>query len=397
MKRVSIPSQASFIRRVRGNRAADRGDKGRLIVIGPVPPPTHGVTISTSLVLANPHLAGRFAVEHLDTSDRRSDLSNIGTWDLMNVILALRSAARLGMRLRRGPGVVYLPLSSGVSGFLRDALFIWLASISRWTVTAHLRGGEFDLFYSAQPRPARWLMRRVLARVDSMAVMGSSLTHMFDGMIARERIAVVPNGTPEITRGDHVRNPDTVLFLSNLLARKGVVEAVGAAELVVARHPTIRFLFIGSWYDDVLAQQLEQRTRPLRDRIVFLPPVAGEAKRAALLSASILLFPPVLSEGHPRVVLEGLAAGLPVVTTDRGAIAETVVHGESGFVLEDPVPEHLAEHILRLLEDDDLRARMAAAARARYEALYSQERADKRLADWLWQVAKAGSETKDPR
>jgi glycosyltransferase involved in cell wall biosynthesis len=366
------------------------GARTRLIVVGPVPPPTHGVTISTALVLANPLLSERFDVEHLDTSDRRAGLSNIGTWDLTNVVVALRSALRLGRRLRSGPGVVYLPLSSGVSGFLRDAVFIWLASVRGWKVTAHLRGGEFDEFVAAQPRPLRWWIKRVLRRVDSMAVMGRSLAHMFDGLIAADRIAVVPNGTPEIERDGHVRDPDAVLFLSNLLARKGIVEAVAAAELVVARHPTARFRFIGSWYDDELARALQQRTRALRDRIEFVPSVGPDGKREALLSASILLFCPVLSEGHPRVVLEGLAAGLPVVTTDRGAIAETVVDGESGFVLADPVPEQLAERILLLLEDAGLRDRMSAAARARYETAFSQERADRRLADWLEGVAGHG-------
>jgi len=345
------------------------------------------VTISTSLVLANKLLSERFSVEHLDTSDRRTGLGNIGTWDITNVVVALRSAAALGLRLRKGPGVVYLPLSSGVSGFLRDALFIWLASIRGWKVTAHLRGGEFDEFHAAQPRLVRWWIRRMLSRVDSMAVMGRSLVHMFDGLVPAERIAVVPNGTPEIERNGHIRDPDAVLFLSNLLARKGIVEAVHAAELVVARHPAAHFRFIGSWYDDELARTLERRTAPLSDRIEFLPSVSGERKREALLSASILLFCPVLSEGHPRVVLEALAAGLPVVTTNRGAIAETVVDGESGFVLADPVPEQLADRIMLLLEDADLRDRMSSAARARYEAAFTQESADRRLADWLEGVA----------
>ena len=352
-----------------------------------MPPPTHGVTISTTLVLANPLLRERFTVEHLDTGDRRVDISSIGTWDLTNVIAALRSAFKLGLALRRGSGIVYLPLSCGVAGFVRDAVFIWQASLCGWKVTAHLRGGEFDLFYAAQPRLLRWWMRRVLGRIDSMAVMGTSLIGMFDGLIEPERIAVVPNGTPEIASDASLRDPGTVLFLSNLLARKGVIEAVRTAELVVAQHPTARFRFIGRWYDDALARELLKRTHALSDRITFVPPVAGEGKRAALLSAGILLFPPVLSEGHPRVVLEGLAAGLPVVTTDRGAIAETVVDGESGFVLDDPVPEQLAERILLLLRDADLHARMAGAARARYEAKYSQERADRRIADWLGAVA----------
>lgn len=373
------------MREAAGGRALRRP---RLIVIGPLPPPTHGVSISTGLVLANPRLNPRFSVEHLDTSDKREDRANIGRWDIDNILVALQSVWRLLRRLRGERGIVYVPLSQGLAGFLRDGLFILCASKAGWKVAVHLRGGEFDRFHAAQPRLMRWWIRRVLRHVDSMAVLGSSLTGVFEGLVPAERLAVVPNGTPDLGRHEQTRNGDTVLFLSNLRRRKGLLEAVEAAELVISRHPTARFVFIGDWEDDDLADEVRDRTGVLADRISFLPVVTGEAKSTALLSASILLFPPVLPEGHPRVVLEALAAGLPVVTTDRGAIAETVIDGESGYVLADPVPEQLAHCILKLLNDAELHQRMARAARARYESDFSQARADDRLADWLDQVAR---------
>ena len=83
------------------------------------------------------------------------------------------------------------------------------------------------------------------------------------------------------------------------------------------------------------------------------------------------------------MILEALAAALPVITTDQGAIAETVVHGESGFVLVDASPERLAEAMLMLIRDAALWTRMSAAARQRYDALYRQEIADRRIAEWL--------------
>src|SRR4029450_5330085 len=86
----------------------DRTREHRLIVIGPVPPPTHGVAISTLLTLANPLLKDKFDVEHIDTTDRRS-LSNIGAWDVTNVVLGLRHLGTLLGRLRGDKGVVYLP------------------------------------------------------------------------------------------------------------------------------------------------------------------------------------------------------------------------------------------------------------------------------------------------
>ena len=352
-----------------------------------MPPPYHGVTVSTDLVLRNRALRERFDVEHVDTSDHRTG-SNLGRWDVTNVSLGIRAAASLARRLGGPRGVVYLPLSQNAAAFLRDSLLVHLAATAGWRLAGHLRGSDFPTFYAAQSAPLRAWIRQTLGRLDSIGVMGSALRGVFDGIYPRERIDVVPNGTPDVpdARSDG-RSAANVLFLSNLRRRKGVVEAVDAARLVLERVPEARFTFVGAWEDDRLERALLERARPYGERIAFLPPATGAAKDDLLASATLLLFPPAQPEGHPRVVLEALAAGLPVVTTDRGAIAETVVDGESGYVLPDPDAEQLAERVTRLLVDGELRQRMARAARGRYLDRFTQEQADRRLADWLEDVA----------
>lgn len=355
-------------------------------MIGPLPPPYHGVTVSTSLVLASSRLRECFDVEHLDTSDRRR--GGVGTWDVTNVVLAVRAILRLLPRLRKPSGIVYFPMSQNLQGFLRDSLFVHAAATRGWKVAAHLRGGELDRFHAAQP----WLVRRwielTLSRVDGLAIMGESLRPVVSKLIATDRITVVPNGTPAPTAngGSGSREPGTVLFLSNLRERKGVNEALRAAQLVLRRQPSTQFLFVGAWESDSLSEKLllEAGNDP---RIVFIPGVEEHERDRLLASASVLLFPPVEPEGHPRVVLEALAAGIPIVTTNRGAIAETVVDGEHGFVLEDPDPGRLADRLVLLLTDDDLRERLGAAAHAHYLEHFTQELADHRLADWLQDLA----------
>jgi glycosyltransferase involved in cell wall biosynthesis len=354
----------------------------RLIVVGPVPPPTHGVAISTLLALANPLLKERFEVEHIDTTDPRS-LSNIGAWDLTNISLGLRHLGTLAGRLRGGKGVIYLPISQNLGGFLRDALFIHIAALRGWEVALHLRGSVFRHFYENSNPLMRWWIRFTLRRVASVAVVGTRLKSIFDGLMPAERVAVVPNGTPDVSSNNGSRDPNRVLYLSNLVEDKGIFEAVEAACIVIGRNPRAEVLFAGGWDNDAVERKARERAEPMGDRIRFLPPVAGDEKERLLQSCSVLLFPPNAPEGHPRVVLEAICRGIPLVTTDRGAIHETVTNGESAFVLDDPDPPRLADAILRLLEDSDLRERMGTAARARYEQHYTQEMADKRLADWL--------------
>jgi glycosyltransferase involved in cell wall biosynthesis len=81
-----------------------------------------------------------------------------------------------------------------------------------------------------------------------------------------------------------------------------------------------------------------------------------------------------------------MAAGLPVITTDRGAIAETVVDGESGYVLAEPEPRDLARYMRQLIDDGPGRTAMGRSARERFEQHYAQEVADRNLAEWLARV-----------
>jgi glycosyltransferase involved in cell wall biosynthesis len=358
-----------------------------LIVVGPLPPPIHGVTISTGLVLKNDRLRDEFEVVHLDTSDRRG-LSNLGSWDLRNVSIGLKSAFRLVRLLRPAQGLLYLPLSQNGAAFLRDSLFIHLAHLRGWKIAVHLRGGEFDLFYTSTGRGFRFLIRQTLRRIASIGVLGSGLVGMFDGLFEPERIRVVCNGTPSVQLSSDCRHPDRILFMANLLRRKGVQEAVEAALMVVARHPSAHFVFAGAWEDGVLASELEGRAAVADGRISFRSPVSGHEKIRLLAAAGIFVFPPREPEGQPRAVLEAMAAGLPVITTDRGALGETVVDGETGFVLRDPVAEEIADCILDLLGDPVRQGTMGRNAEIRHGALYTQEQADIALAVWLQDVTR---------
>jgi glycosyltransferase involved in cell wall biosynthesis len=354
----------------------------RLIVVGPIPPPVHGVAISTSLVLANPLLRDLFEVEHLNTTDRRS-ISNLGRWDTTNVLLGIRNVFDLAHRLRGARGLLYLPLSENAGGFLRDSLFIQLAATRGWKVAVHIRNSLFREFYGSQGALVRWWIRFTLRRLTALAVLGASLRSLFDGLVPAEKISVVPNGTPNFHPGAVVPDPHKVVYLSNLSKKKGADVAVEAAALVVKRNANANFIFAGEWESPDFEKNVRSRMRGADGRIVILPPVTGEEKRELMASAWALLFPVAWGEGHPRIVLEALAAGVPIVTTDRATIAETVGDGECGFVLPEPSPEAVADRVLTLLSNHDLRARMSAAARAKYLDRFTQEQADHQLADWL--------------
>src|SRR5882762_10156183 len=92
-----------------------------VLIVGPTPPPAHGISVLTELLLQS-GLKESFEVVHLDTSDRRT-LDNVGRFEIRNVALALYHGARfLWLLLWKRPALVYIPVSESPLGFVRDSL-----------------------------------------------------------------------------------------------------------------------------------------------------------------------------------------------------------------------------------------------------------------------------------
>ncbi|MDH4139327.1 MAG: glycosyltransferase [Coriobacteriia bacterium] len=113
-----------------------------------------------------------------------------------------------------------------------------------------------------------------------------------------------------------------------------------------------------------------------RARFVGAQPYARvpdyEAAADVFVTASV-------SEVHPLVVMEGMAAGLPVVGVHSPGISDTVTNGEDGLLAGAPVPEAIAERIARIATDDRLRLRLAEGARVTAQRYDLPHTADKLL------------------
>jgi glycosyltransferase involved in cell wall biosynthesis len=112
--------------------------------------------------------------------------------------------------------------------------------------------------------------------------------------------------------------------------------------------------------------------------------VGARADIPELLARSDVFVLSSRSEGFPVSILEAMAAGLPVVATDVGGIAEAVEDGETGLLVPAADPEALARALERLLSDADLRRRLGAAGRARALRLFDVKRYRTAYVELYW-------------
>lgn len=157
----------------------------------------------------------------------------------------------------------------------------------------------------------------------------------------------------EQVSGLSLKEPFRVLFLSRLYRDKGVWELIGAVEWFRRTHPgmPVEFIFAGNGPElDTL--QVYVQTVGLDPVAKFLGHVHGEKKHAAYHSADLFVFPSYHDEGFPNVIVEALAAGLPIVYTPVGALSD-VLGDENGIRIElsDLSGEMLGRRIWELLSD----------------------------------------------
>jgi len=173
--------------------------------------------------------------------------------------------------------------------------------------------------------------------------------------------SVAADTPPWLARGDRA-----VLFVGRLSAPKGIYDLFDAIPRVIERHPEARFVLVGVAESDAMEPVIrtEVERRGIAAHITFLGSLEGDEKAAAFVTSQMIVVPS-WTEGFPLVIPEAMAAGLPVIATAVGSIADFVTDGEDGFLIAPRDPPALADRICRLLDDEGLHRRISERVRER--------------------------------
>ncbi len=151
------------------------------------------------------------------------------------------------------------------------------------------------------------------------------------------------------------------LLIARLLAAKGVREYAAAAKVIKTKYPKAQFDLVG-WIDDnpdaIEQQELDSWVN--KGIINFLGKL--DDVKPAIKSCSVYVLPSY-REGTPRTVLEAMAMGRPIITTDAPGCRETVINGQNGYLIEVKSITALAEAMEKFIIDPNLITQMGAASR----------------------------------
>ena len=209
-------------------------------------------------------------------------------------------------------------------------------------------------------------IRRGLAeRVDVyIALTPFARDKFIAGGLPADRIMVKPNFIEDPWANRPPEPPgDYALFVGRLSPEKGIATML-AAWRSSTRLPALRIIGDGPMRPDVVA------AAAVDPRIEWLGQQSPEQVRQAMRRAAVLLVPSLCYEGAPLVIVEALAAGLPIIGSAHGAPGAQITPGATGLLHQPGDAEDLARQVNRFYANAGAMASMRAGARREYLRAY---------------------------
>ena len=257
---------------------------------------------------------------------------------------------RLAARLERVPRIVHTPHGHVFYGYYGAALtrvFVW---VERWAarftdciIALTEADLEDHLRFGIAPRER---FRVIHSGIDFTAFAEADARR--DRATIRSSLGIDPGGV-------------VVGTLGRLTAIKGHTGLIEAFSGVRARREDAWLLVVGDG-EERAALEAQARALGIGERTVFAgwrDDIAG-----ALAAMDVFAFPSI-NEGMGKALVEAMYSGLPCVAADVGGIPELIGHEQEGLLIPAATPAALTDGILRLLSNEDERARFGAAARQR--------------------------------
>ena len=237
--------------------------------------------------------------------------------------------------------------------------------IPAWTTKKFLKipyvvwGQGSDVYLPG--RFTRMTTRPILKNADAVLALTENMKRELQKIYSRE-ISVVPNGINLEGFGTSLRNrkdenPKTILFVGRLHPVKGIQYLIEAMAIVHKEMPEIKLIIVGDGSERLKLTELVEKL-DLNNCVHFSGKAPQEKIPDIMFQADVFVLPS-LSESFGIVNIEAMAAGLPIIATNVGGIPDIVEEGVNGYLVNPKRPDDIADRILMLMQNDEMRERIS--------------------------------------
>ena len=304
----------------------------------------------------------------------------------------------LPLRLVRARPRVALVQSTADTGFVRDLALVLVLRLFGVPVVLHWHGAPESMQVPG-PDPASWrsaLFRFAVRRAHRLVLLAEPYRPFFARHVGDERLVVIPNFvdgaaiaavTPAAGAG--MASALRVVFLGRIGPQKGVDVLLDALLRARDAVPWLALELIGEGESPQALEAARAHLAVLAGHAVLVGPL--DTERFARLRAADLFVLPTRADSFPLSILEAMAAGLPVIASNVGAIPWLLDEGRAGELVPVGDASALAATLVRLAREPEARQALARAAQARQRALFDSTQAAERLDAVLRDAAGMGA------
>lgn len=321
----------------------------KILLLSPLPPPAGGIASWTQRFLQTPQAKENevYIVNTAVIGKRINQFNRINLIDEFKRMIHIISNLKKELKKNR-PDIVHLNTSCSSRGLIRDCICGHIIKKSNSKLLIHCR---CDVTYMVDNRLSELFLKKLVNQADGIITLNN---------VSREFIVDKYNKTSEIipnfiseSKLDSIDNLVkanssiiNIIYVGHITKMKG-------CDLIfkVAEHfPHIKFTMVG-----YISEEIAQITKP--NNVIFTGEISKDQVIGEMGKADLFLFP-TLTEGFPNALLEAMACGLPVVTTNVGAIPD-MIEDKGGIVVNPGDIESVIKAIKSLEHDEKRREKMS--------------------------------------
>lgn len=324
--------------------------KKKICFIAQFPPPIHGLSKAVD-TLYNSELKNKYEFSNVDITNNKNIISNICSL------------------IKNNADLYYLTISQTTGGNLRDLIIIKLLLMKNKKILIHLHGGYYRTMLECDCKSIIKKMNlKLFGKLNGAIVLGNSLKHIFKDIVGEDKIYVVENCVDEqylISKEKFnlkIKNLDikeklNIVYLSNFIESKGYKDILAVAKICKDNNvEKFNFIFAGKFYSDEDENQFKEyiNINKLQEIIDYRGIVQGNEKLEMLQQGDVfMLLTRYPKEGQPISIIEGMANGMSIITTNYAGIPDLIEDKENGYFAKYENHEEIYELLLSIERDRD--------------------------------------------
>jgi glycosyltransferase involved in cell wall biosynthesis len=265
---------------------------------------------------------------------------------------------------------------------------------SKVLVTVHA-GDVFPLKSGFMRALSAWTLRNADAVTVNSIATGDAVRRVAD-----VRMRIIPMGVDLkmfSSTGASVKKKygipgRMILFVGRLAEKKGVSYLISAMVQIKKSLPGCRLLIVGDGPEKPLLEK-QVAEHALNESVIFAGSIAKANLPAFYHSADVFVLPSIIAEsgdteGLGVVLLEAIAAGVPVVASNVGGIPDIIIDGKTGLLVEQKNPSEISEAIVSLLTHEKKAKALSKAALEHVQKNYSWEKVSGKFSELYYSLSK---------